>query len=237
MMIASNFKTNYTRATAEVFIKTVQAFLVQTHNEQEVRIFAPFTALNRFDEVKNLKVGVQNFYPVQNGSFTGEIGFEQLEEFGIESVLIGHSERRHILKESHALIAQKYDFAKARDAEIIYCVGEPAEVRMQGIDAVMSYLWEQFEGIDVHYEKLIIAYEPVWAIGTGLSAHLDDIKEVLERLREKLSKPLLYGGSVKVENIESILHVKACDGVLVGTASWNEEAFCEMIRIADSVKK
>lgn len=237
MMIASNFKTNYTRAKADSFIKSIQACMTRTKSEQEVRIFAPFTALNSFDEVKNLKVGAQNFYPVQNGSFTGEIGFEQLEEFGIETVLIGHSERRHILKESHAFIAQKYDFAKARDAEIIYCVGEPAEVRMQGSDAVMSYLWEQFEGIDIHYEKLIIAYEPVWAIGTGLSARLEDIEEVLERLREKLSKPLLYGGSVKVENIESILHVKECDGVLVGTASWNEEAFCEMIRIADSVKK
>jgi triosephosphate isomerase len=108
---------------------------------------------------------------------------------------------------------------------------------MQGIDAIMSYLWEQFEGIDIHYDRLVIAYEPVWAIGTGLSASLEDIEEVLTRLQEKLSAPLLYGGSVKVENIESILNVKACEGVLVGTASWNEKAFCEMIRIADTVKK
>ena len=182
-------------------------------------------------------MGAQNFYPVQNGSYTGEIGFEQLEEFGIETVLIGHSERRHILKESQNFIASKYDFAKARDAEIIYCIGEPAEIRVQGIDAVMSYLWEQFEGIDISYTKLIIAYEPVWAIGTGLTASFEDIDEVLARLREKLSAPLLYGGSVKVDNIDTILNVNACDGVLVGTASWNEKAFCEMIRIADNVKK
>ena len=237
MIIASNFKTNYTRGATKAFVKEIQAFISQTNSAQHVRIFAPFTALNRFDEVSTLKVGAQNFYPAQNGSFTGEIGFEQLEEFGVESVLIGHSERRHILKESQNFIAQKYDFAKARDAEIIYCVGEPAEIRMQGIDAVMSYLWEQFEGIDIHYDKLIIAYEPVWAIGTGLTASLEDIDEVLTRLREKLAKPLLYGGSVKVENIEAILHVNACEGVLVGTASWNEKAFCEMIRIADTVKK
>lgn len=237
MIIASNFKTNYTRAGAKAFVGAIQHYVTETNSTQDVRIFAPFTALDRFDEVQNLKVGAQNFYPVQNGSYTGEIGFEQLEEFSISTVLIGHSERRHTLKESQMFIAQKYDFAKARDAEIIYCIGEPAEVRMQGIDAVMSYLWEQFEGIDVHYDKLIIAYEPVWAIGTGLSASLEDIEEVLARLREKLTQPLLYGGSVKVENTEAILRVASCDGILVGTASWNEKAFCEMIRIADSIQK
>lgn len=237
MIIASNFKTNYTRGSAKAFIQEIQAFVSHTKSEQNVRIFAPFTALDCFDEVPTLKVGAQNFYPVQNGSFTGEIGFEQLEEFFIDTVLIGHSERRHILKESQNFIAQKYDFAKAREVEVIYCIGEPQEIRMQGIDAIMSYLWEQFEGIDIHYDKLIIAYEPVWAIGTGLTASLEDIEEVLTRLRDKLSAPLLYGGSVKVENIDAILHVKACEGVLVGTASWNEKAFCEMIRIADTVKK
>lgn len=237
MIIASNFKTNYTRDSAKAFIKEVQAFISHTKNEQHVRIFAPFTALDCFDEIPTLKVGAQNFYPVQNGSYTGEIGFEQLEEFGVETILIGHSERRHILKESQSFIAQKYDFAKARETEIVYCIGEPQEIRMQGIDAIMSYLWEQFEGIDIHYDKLIIAYEPVWAIGTGLSASLEDIEEVLTRLSEKLSAPLLYGGSVKVDNISSILQVKVCEGVLVGTASWNEKAFCEMIRIADNIKK
>lgn len=237
MIIASNFKTNYTRGSAKAFINEIQAFVSHTKSEQNVRIFAPFTALDRFDEIQNIKVGAQNFYPIQSGSYTGEIGFEQLEEFGIDTVLIGHSERRHILKESQSFIAAKYDFAKAREVEIVYCIGEPQEIRMQGIDAIMSYLWEQFEGIDIHYDRLVIAYEPVWAIGTGLSASLEDIEEVLTRLREKLSAPLLYGGSVKVENIESILNVKACEGVLVGTASWNEKAFCEMIRIADTVKK
>lgn len=91
----------------------------------------------------------------------------------------------------------------------------------KSIDAVMSYIWEQFEGIDISYDKLVIAYEPVWAIGTGLTTSNRDIEEVLERLAEKLSAPLLYGGSVKVDNLESILHVKHCEGVLVGTASWS----------------
>ena len=156
MIIASNFKTNYTRGSAKAFIKEIQTFVSHTKSEQNVRSFAPFTALDRFDEIQNIKVGAQNFYPIQSGSYTGEIGFEQLEEFGIDTVLIGHSERRHILKESQSFIAAKYDFAKAREVEIVYCIGEPQEIRMQGIDAIMSYLWEQFEGIDIHYDRLVI---------------------------------------------------------------------------------
>ena len=101
----------------------------------------------------------------------------------------------------------------------------------------MTYLWEQFEGIDINYAHLIVAYEPVWAIGTGLTASLEDINEVLAKLAEKLSTPLLYGGSVKVDNLDSILAIKDCAGVLVGTASWSEEAFCKMIDIAQNVEK
>jgi len=237
MIIASNFKTNYTRDKACAFIQTVQAFMAQHDIHTDVRVFPPFTALDFYPELCSLKVGAQNFYPVQNGSFTGEIGFEQLEEFDIDTVLIGHSERRHRLNESQNFIAHKFEFAKERKVEIIYCIGEPQEIRVQGIDAVMRYLWEQLEGIDLSYPKIVIAYEPVWAIGTGLTASLEDIKEVLEKLRFELNAPLLYGGSVKVDNIAAILHVKACDGVLIGTASWNEEAFCQMIQIADGVIK
>jgi len=237
MIIASNFKTNYTRAKTKSFVHTIQAFVQRSKSTQEVRIYAPSSALDRFDEVSSLRVGAQNVYPVQNGSFTGEIGFEQLEEFGIDTLLIGHSERRHLLGEAQAFVAQKYAFAQEKNLEIVYCVGEPKEIREKGIDAVMAYMWEQFEGIDIRYAKLVVAYEPVWAIGTGLTASIRDIEEVLERLAQKLSVPLLYGGSVKVDNVEAILHVKHCEGVLVGTASWSEEALCRMIEIADTIKK
>ncbi|MDD2383922.1 MAG: triose-phosphate isomerase [Sulfurospirillaceae bacterium] len=237
MIIASNLKTNYTRKGACAFIDTVQMFMQNSHTSQEVRIYIPATALDTFDKNVQLRVGAQNFYPVQNGSFTGEIGFEQLEEFHITSILIGHSERRHILKESQVLIAQKFDFAKVKEVEIVYCIGEPREVREQGIEAVMAYLWEQFEGIDIHYTNLIVAYEPVWAIGTGLTASQHDIEEVIARLHVKLNAPLLYGGSVKVENIKDILSIPYCEGVLVGTASWDSNAFCTMIQVADTLEK
>ncbi|MDD3462231.1 MAG: triose-phosphate isomerase [Sulfurospirillaceae bacterium] len=237
MIIASNFKTTHTRASTRAFVQSIVDMMAQTNSKQEVRIYPPFTALDTFCCNSSIKIGVQNFYPADRGSFTGEIGFEQLGEFGVDSVLIGHSERRHILKESVEFIAQKFDFAKQKGVEIIYCVGEPKEVREQGIDAVMSYIWEQFDGIDTSYDRLVVAYEPVWAIGTGLTAKKEDIEEVLLCLRTKLSCELLYGGSVKTDNIEEILLAKECGGVLVGTASWDADAFSAMIRSADTCKK
>ncbi|NOX16305.1 MAG: triose-phosphate isomerase [Epsilonproteobacteria bacterium] len=231
MIIASNFKTNHNRATTKKFVN----FINTQHFFSEVRIFPPFSAFDNFDLTPNIKVGAQNFYPTQNGSFTGEIGFDQLEEFDIDSVLIGHSERRHVLGESQEEICKKFDFAKSKECEIVYCVGEPKEIRELGSDAVMSYIWEQFDGIDIDYDELIVAYEPVWAIGTGLSATLEDIKEVLDNLRANIKAPLLYGGSVKVETTKDILEIENCDGVLVGTASWDMKDFAKMIEISDNL--
>jgi len=232
MIIASNFKTNHTRKSTREFVLHVEEFVKRTNSNVEARIYPTATALDTFECDKSIKVGAQNFYPTCKGSFTGEIGFEQLQEFDIDSVLIGHSERRHVLGESSELITKKFNFAKEQGVEIIYCVGEPKEVREEGIDAVMAYVWNQFDGIDIDYDRLIIAYEPVWAIGTGLTASDDDIKEVLKRLRDNIQKPLLYGGSVKVDNVGDILGIENCDGVLVGTASWTAEAFCKMLEAA-----
>ncbi len=236
MIIASNFKTNHTRKSTREFVEQVEAFVKKSNSTVEARIYPTSTALDKFVTDKSIKVGAQNFYPTQNGSFTGEVGFEQLQEFDVDSVLIGHSERRHVLKERSELIVNKYNFAKDQGVEIVYCVGEPKEVREAGLDAVMSYVWEQFDGIDLNYDRLVVAYEPVWAIGTGLTASNDDIKEVLKRLRDKINKPLLYGGSVKVDNVGDILDIENCDGVLVGTASWKAEAFIQMIKAAQNIK-
>ncbi|MFK5882540.1 MAG: triose-phosphate isomerase [Sulfurospirillum sp.] len=231
MIIASNFKTNHNRKSTKEFVD----FINSQNFFSEVRIYPPFTAFGYFELTPNIRVGAQNFYPVQNGSFTGETGFDQLEEFEVDSVLIGHSERRHILGETQESICEKYNFAKQKECEIIYCVGEPKEIREQGIEAVMSYIWEQFDGIDIDYDELIVAYEPVWAIGTGLSASLEDIEEVLQKLRMKIKAPLLYGGSVKVETTKDILSIENCGGILVGTASWSVENFSKMIEISDNL--
>lgn len=233
MIIASNFKTNHTRSGTRVYLEKLDAHLKQTNSAQKVMVFPPATALDRFSFGGDITVGVQNAYPVESGSFTGEIGLEQISEFGLKTILIGHSERRHILGESQELCARKFDFFSKQGFEIVYCIGEPEAVRTEGIDAVIAYNESQLEGIDLSYEKLIVAYEPVWAIGTGLSATVEQIDETLRRLKTKISAPILYGGSVKPANMEEILQIPDCEGVLVGTASWNVETFCEMIDIAD----
>jgi triosephosphate isomerase len=234
MIIASNFKTNHTRKSTRDYLDKLDNHLDKKGTKQEIIVFPPSTALDTFKLQTAVKVGVQNAYPVEKGSFTGEIGLEQIEEFGLKTILIGHSERRHIFGETQALCARKYDYFKEKGFRVVYCIGEPKEVREAGIEAVIAYNFEQLEGIDLDYENLVVAYEPVWAIGTGLSASIEQIDETLRHLREKIKAPLLYGGSVKPANTKEILEIEDCDGVLVGTASWDVDQFIEMIDIADS---
>jgi len=230
-IIASNFKTNHTRKSTKEFVNSVNKFLTDNKINNEILIFPTATSFDSFDTVENLKIGVQNAYYTKNGSFTGEIGTEQLDEFGIKTILIGHSERRHILGETQKDLTLKYNYYKALGYKIIYCVGEPLEVREKGITETLGYIWEQFEGIDLSYDKLIIAYEPVWAIGTGVVATAEEIALVHKKIKKKISQPLLYGGSVKPENLEQILKIENVDGTLIGTTSWDVEQFKKMIEI------
>jgi len=231
-IIASNFKTNHTRKSTNDFISNVNTFLEDENIKNEVYVFPTATSLDTFNTVPNFTVGAQNAYHVQAGSFTGEIGTEQLDEFDIKTILIGHSERRHVLGENQKDIALKFNYYKALGYKIIYCVGEPLEVKEQGITETLGYVLEQFDGIDLSYENMIIAYEPVWAIGTGVSATNDDIERIHKKLKKKLQKPLLYGGSVKLANISEILDIPNVDGALIGTASWNADDFKQIIKIA-----
>lgn len=113
-IIASNFKTNHTRNSTKEFIEDINSHIKTKNCKSEVYIFPTATSLDKFDVQENLTVGVQNAYPVESGSFTGEIGTTQIEEFGIDTILIGHSERRHILGESQKEIAKKYQFLKKK---------------------------------------------------------------------------------------------------------------------------
>jgi len=228
MIVAANFKMHKTRKETIEYLNELKKLDL---SNIKVAVFPPFTAL-----IEDELIGAQNAYPAKNGAFTGEIGLEQLNEFNIKRVLLGHSERRHILNESQEFIAKKFDFYKNEGFEIFYCVGEPLEVRKKGIEEVIEYIKTQFEGIDLEYDKLIIAYEPVWAIGTGVSASEEEIRKIHLKLRELTSKPLLYGGSVKLNNIENILKIKNVDGVLVGSASLDVEVFKQMIEIAKEIK-
>lgn len=229
MIIASNFKTNHTRKSTATFIDEVNSFLEKENISNDVYVFPTATSLDEFNTVSNLTVGAQNAYATAKGSFTGEIGTEQLDEFGIKTILIGHSERRHILGESQEEITKKFNFYKELGYTIVYCIGEPLEVKEQGIEKTLEYIYEQFVGIDTNYENLILAYEPVWAIGTGVTATNDDIKAVHSAIKQKISKPLLYGGSVKVANVREICSIDNVDGALIGTASWVVEDFKQII--------
>lgn len=235
-IIASNFKTNHTRKSTSLFVNEVNEFLQKNSIDSEVYIFPPSTALDSFDTVSNLTIGTQNAYPTSSGSFTGEIGTFQLNEFGIKTILIGHSERRHILGETQENIIKKYEFYKNLGYKIIYCIGEPQEIKKQGIEKTLEYLYEQFIGIDTTYENLILAYEPVWAIGTGKVATNDDIKDIHQKIKEKIDKPLLYGGSVKIDNVREICQIENVDGALIGTASWKVEDFIQIIDILNKSK-
>jgi triosephosphate isomerase len=236
MIIAANFKTNHTRASTVEYMFKLNSFINENSITDDVMVFPPATALDSF-ESPHLVMGTQNAYPVDNGAYTGEIGVDQLEEFGLRTILIGHSERRHILNESQEEIAHKFHFFMSKGYKIVYCVGEPEKVYESGFGETLKYINKQFEGIDINYENLVIAYEPVWAIGTGKVAQIDDIKRVHQQIKNISSRPILYGGSVNLKNSKDILSIDEVDGVLVGSASLDIGDFCEIIKNAKEIAK
>lgn len=224
-IVAANFKTNLSRKDTKSYLDTLDKKLLTS---DKIYIFPTPVSLCE-NSFTHLKIGTQNAYPVLNGAFTGEIGLSSLKELGINSILIGHSERRNILGESQDLCVKKFDFFAKEGFEIIYCVGEDLSIRDRGFEDVKRFIKSEFENIATDYEKLIIAYEPVWAIGTGRSANIHQIQETHHFIKEISSVPLLYGGSVNEKNVSEILDIDEVDGVLVGSASLDIDNFCEII--------
>ncbi len=233
MIISANFKTFKTRLETGEYLTQLEESL--ENSSQEVLIFPPLTALQTHNG--RVKVGTQNSYPIDSGAFTGEIGVEQLDEFNIKTILIGHSERREIIGESQKEVAEKFRFFAEKGFKIIYCIGEPLSIRESGKEALHNYLQSQFDDIDIDYENFAIAYEPIWAIGTGVTPTLEEIEDTLKWIKEFSNRSLLYGGSVKLNNTEEILELPSCDGILVGSASLKVNDFIQMIKIADSLEK
>ncbi|KIM09334.1 MAG: triosephosphate isomerase [Sulfurovum sp. PC08-66] len=227
MLFAANFKACQTRKATRNYFDTLNAALRTDRTEHEVVVCAPASAFDHYG--RGATLAAQNAYPAYNGAYTGETAVEQLDEFGIRTLLIGHSERREILGENQATIAQKFRFFKERGFRIIYCIGEPLEVRQKGETAVLEYLAHEFEGIDTRYENMVIAYEPIWAIGTGLTPTLEEIESTLHAIATRYGKEVLYGGSVKVGNVASIVALPSCSGVLVGSAALVVDDFIAMI--------
>ena len=221
MRFLANLKCNHTRASFKEYAQILDANLSAN---DDVTVFPPFSALDL--AAHKFKLGAQNFYPCESGAYTGEIGKAMLDEFCVKSVLIGHSERRE-LGESEELLRAKFDFAAKAGWQIVYCIGENLSVNEAG--GTKEFLARQLKNIDLGYERLLIAYEPIWAIGTGKSASAEQIEEILNFIRKQTSAPLLYGGSVNAANIGGIAGIANCDGVLVGTASWDASGFLELI--------
>jgi len=235
MIIAANLKTNLTRRQTNKYVEDLEAYVSKNSISQKVIVFPAMSSLDSFKT--SVTIGAQNAYPTKNGAFTGEIGLDHLNEFDINTILIGHSERRHILGETQESLVAKFNFYKDLGFTIVYCIGEPLAKREAGKEEMMEYISSQYEGIDTEYENLIIAYEPVWAIGTGLTPTLEDIENIHTELKEKSQAPLLYGGSVKVSNSKEVLALKNVDGILVGSAALYVEHFCQMIENAEEIEK
>lgn len=233
MIIAANLKTNLTRRETSAYIVALEEYMQKTNATGEVLVFPAMSSLLASSE--NVTLGAQNAYPTKDGAFTGEIGLVHLEEFALQTILIGHSERRHILGETQEEIVAKFNYFKNLGFKIVYCIGEPLQMREAGEEVMMDYISSQYEGIDTEYENLIIAYEPVWAIGTGLTPTLEEIETIHTTLKEKSHAPLLYGGSVKVTNAKEVLALKNVDGILVGSAALQVEDFCSMIGFAQEL--
>lgn len=237
-LIIANWKCNpASLEEANDLIKKVEAGL----DRENVVICPPSIFLSSLTEESGLPFGAQNCYSEKGGAFTGEISIPMIEDAGAEYVIIGHSERRRIFKESDKEINQKLLAVLNSKITPILCFGESSEDREEG--RTFEVIFEQLTKClsDVPEErtgKIVLAYEPVWAIGTGKSAEVSEIEEVRNFIKQFLSErfsnsegiKIVYGGSVDSSNVYSFIHGAQMDGVLVGGASLNAEEFLKMIK-------
>ena len=219
--------------------------------EKPTIIFCPpFTSLFHMNEMisdLDMSLGAQNVYFEKEGAFTGEISVNMLKSCSVQYVIIGHSERRHIFNESNKDTNRKIHTVLDNEIIPIFCVGEKLDDRES--NNTRTILLEQLEeglaGVNIDaLDRIIIAYEPVWAIGTGVNALPNQVQESHEMIRDILMElydnnlnidiPILYGGSVKPDNSEELINTKGVDGFLIGGASLNLDTFSKIIEIVHS---
>jgi len=246
-IIGGNWKMNTNLETGMALASQV-ADAASTAKGCDVVIYPPFPALQAIDSVISsspVTLGAQNFWPEDCGAFTGEVSCEMLTDLCVTSLLIGHSERRHVLHESDVLIAKKVDFAIRMDFQVVLCVGETLVQREAGntLEIVLGQVQSGLESVKHDSMKnIVIAYEPVWAIGTGKTASAEDAQAVHSAIRQELasrydddvasSTRIQYGGSVKPENAKELFACSDIDGALVGGAALSGESFAAIIEAA-----
>lgn len=250
-VIVANWKMYKTRREARVFCQELLPLLEKVP-AAEVAICAPFTQLDVLAEAlagSAVKIGAQNFYPKQEGAFTGEISPKMLKELGVSYVLVGHSERRGLFGEDDDMVQSKLGVAYQEGFQPILCVGETLEEREQGlsIEICVQQLSYAVKNLDTAaLSRLIVAYEPIWAIGTGKTATANDAETVIGALREYVAVQygsavaetirIQYGGSVKPENIDELMAEADIDGALVGGASLQAASFAKLINSQEKSK-
>jgi len=247
-IIAGNWKMNKTIGEALDFFKVLDQELQQFSGTEklEIVIAPPYTAINKIAEFlkdSSIKISAQNMFWEDAGAFTGEISAPMLKDAGAKYIIIGHSERRQFFNETDSTVNKKIKAALKHNIIPIFCIGETlAEREAEKIESVIS---TQLTGglIDLtanDITKIVIAYEPVWAIGTGKTATKEQAEEVHLMIRQMLAKQfgqanadvirILYGGSVKPNNTKELLSQPNIDGALIGGASLKPEDFIGIIK-------
>jgi triosephosphate isomerase len=247
-IVAANWKMNMTQAEAARYVESLLLDLGDI-SDVEVVIIPPFTALAKvtecLDKAQNIKVGAQNMHWEKSGAFTGEISAALLRDLFVRFVVLGHSERRSLFGETDEIVNRKVHAAYEASLRPIVCVGETLEQRERG--KVQKILSKQLQGSlaglgakELH--ECVIAYEPVWAIGTGQNATPQQAQEAHAFIRQTLTKladdatadkiRIQYGGSVKPENARELMSQPDIDGALVGGASLDSRSFSEIVKAA-----
>ncbi len=242
--IAANWKMHKTVAEAGAFVDALLPRIAATQND--VVICPPFTALTAVVERRYgtaVKVAAQNMHEAQSGAFTGEVSAAMLVELDVEAVVLGHSERRQYFDETDEALARKVPAALAAGLEPILCVGESEEARDadQTKGVLESQLQADLAAVEsIKLAEVVVAYEPIWAIGTGRTATPEQAQEACAFIRDVLrergvvadSVRILYGGSVKAANAAELMAQPDIDGALVGGASLDPEEFAAIVEAA-----
>ena len=235
-LIAGNWKMNKSALLAEEFSNEILE--VELDDEVEVLICPPFTAIDRVKKTlgDKIKLGAQNLSEREEGAVTGEISAEMLVDLGCDYVIVGHSERRDYFEESSETVRAKAEKAIESGLVPIICVGESLEVREEGRqnEFVNEMLMKSAENLKGEF---VVAYEPIWAIGTGKTCSPEDAEAMCKNIRETLKNMgfeqdkirILYGGSVKPSNIAGLMSMENIDGSLVGGASLKVEDFVKLV--------
>src|SRR4030066_1051968 len=246
--MAGNWKMNKTVGEAIDLVRELKT-AISGVREVEVAVAPPFTALHAVHkerEGSSIRLAAQNLYWEEKGAFTGEISPLMLKEVGCQYVIIGHSERRQFFGESDETVNRRIKAALAQGLKVIFCIGETLKEREEG--KTFSVIERQLEGGlkglgDQEMQKMVMHYEPVWAIGTGKTATPEQAEEVHRFIRGKIEKlysrevseeiRIQYGGSVTPENVKGLMNQPDIDGALVGGASLKAESFSKIVRFKE----